>query len=159
MSEEPTRLLDLPEELIQHIWSFVDTNKDSLALALTCKELAAQGRKNGFLKAISYNWKMCLTSSIMGYIAHIDSLKELTINSCEDPHLWFSGDWPHTTRLINCRSDNLSPAESPRLRKLVMIDCQFKKIDFRKIPVLHEKTKKIGQDVFRCDRLHWTFIV
>ena len=146
MEERPCSITEIPEDVLQCIWEQVETNEDSLALALTCKQMASHGKKYGFLKAIQYSFKNSLTNCMKNYMNHHDSIRELHISNLAEPHEWF-GEWPQKVILTRCSSKFLDVPFSPRLKTLVLKHCDIDGIRFESFPNI-ERIELVKFDVY-----------
>jgi hypothetical protein len=92
----------LPDELILHIWGFVETNKDMVALVSTYRRFRNLGKKFGYIKSIKFGMHTNFMNFIELYRGRNDFLQRLTMENINKPMPWIPTAWPKEMIFNRC---------------------------------------------------------
>lgn len=142
----------LPDELILHIWEFVETNKDMVALVSTCRSFRNLGNIFGYVKSITFGymdfekfWQFkhrrndFIYRMIMDNISYCSSQftwpKEMIFNRCCIGSILIDPNPSPTETLIvrdlcQCDSRKVLTINWSKLPKLRVLDIYHWDIDF-----------------------------
>ena len=94
----------LPETLVRSVWDFLGSNKDMIALRLTCKRFKEIGDIYGYIRHI----KLSMTADYMNFMRLMSSfitrsLLSIEITCLTEPVLWIPCDWPKIVEFNFCK--------------------------------------------------------
>lgn len=104
----------LPEETILHIWEYVQTNKDIIALISTSRRFQKMGKTFGYIKSITVGMNMDFMNFIELYHKHNKFLQRLTIENMSNPTYLIPTSWPKEVIFNRCFMGNslIDPPQS-----------------------------------------------
>lgn len=117
----------LPLDIKLHIWSFVETNKCSLALLHTCKEISKIGIKFGYLKNLTVRYDTDMIDFMNMCFRHQKSLSKIKIYNMDDPHNWIPIKWPRTVVFSRCHFNKkaISAPKGSVTEHLIITSCKM----------------------------------
>lgn len=94
----------LPEALVRNAWDFLGSNKDMIALRLTCKGFKEIGDKYGYIRTIH----LSMSADFMNFVSIMSSfatrsLLSIKISHLTEPTLWIPCDWPRIVEFRLCK--------------------------------------------------------
>jgi len=95
-------LKSLPLDITLYIWGFVETNKESVSLLQTCKEMSKIGKDFGYLKKIHVRYDTDMMEYINRCFTHKLSLNYIKLDNVDDPYNWIPIKWPKTIVFARC---------------------------------------------------------
>lgn len=115
-------LLDLPDDILIHIYSFLDTN-NTISMSKTCTRINKLYSDMGCVKELNYgNSKMNIHTFYRIYIRNIQSIKKVTLNEMSDPDKWIMKKWPEYVCFNNCSIDAINPNSVTNTKALIVKD-------------------------------------
>lgn len=94
-------IADLPEDIITMI---IDRLDNPVSFIKTNKRLYNIGQRYGYVKHIVHRWDDNLWKlATVDIFRHSHTLKSLSLEYVEDPHIWFCSHYPETIILIDCK--------------------------------------------------------
>lgn len=122
-------LINQPDDIILYIWSFLESNEESINFLKTCKVMKQIGYENGFVKEINFNINDDIQEFMNLNYRHRKSLIKSTVSCLANPFLYLSHTKYLELTLINSFDDKICPNECLDVKKLKLLDNGRYKID------------------------------
>lgn len=97
-------IVNLPNEILQSLFSWLPRNSDTIALNCSCRQLNKLATENGYIRKMCFNKNIDGNNWIKRYITHSRTIDNIYMESQKNPHYWII-DFP---RMVNCSECELT---------------------------------------------------
>jgi len=154
---------NLPEDLILHIWNFIETDKDSRSFKQSSPILSKIGNENGYIRNLS-NKNLDIIDFLKIYYQNHKTIKNIYLENLNNPLEWFRESLPKIIHFNNCDLTDINP---PKSNTEILIFENFKKENIKikwesfknlKILILNCHDVSNLHEIYKCKELEKVFL-